>query len=74
MSVLLQAGLLTGDLQVVFELRDALLDAAQLFREYQKVGLIAGLLRGHQPRFRQCGTKAVLNAVNGAFQFACNHR
>jgi hypothetical protein len=67
--VMLRAGLLMGDLLVVFQGSDALLDAAQLFREYPEVALIASLFRGHQPRFRQRGPKAIVNVANGSLYF-----
>jgi len=71
--VLFPAGPLREDSLVGFERGDALLDAAQLFRQYQEVVLIAGLLGCHQPRFGQCGP-ARLNVVIGTLQFACKHR
>jgi len=72
--VMLRTGLLMEDLLVVFQGSDALLDAAQLFREYTEMALIASLLRGHQPRFRQCSPKAIVNTVNGNFLFVRKHR
>lgn len=71
---MLRTGLLMEDLLVVFQGSDALLDAAQLFREYTEVALIASLFRSHQPSFRQCGPKAIVNALNGNFLSVRKHR
>ena len=57
--VVLRIRLLMKDLLFTFQRSDPLLNAAQLLGQYTEMALIASLLRGYKPRFRQCGPKAI---------------